>query len=296
MPWCPKCNMEYREGIKECADCGTELVDDAVENQTNEVELVRLETEENTQKLIDFLHYSKIEQISYSYDEKDQAYVVMVEESTLKEAKKLFNAFYTAETEDKEESLKDKTDNSELADSSELDNEEDSYENDNNNSSLNDLRDNSKATPLYVKKAEKFKDLRSSGYTFIGVGIAGFVFLILNILGIFSFYQGFSQIVIGIVFAIFIVIGISTLRSSNQVKGQIDDENNLTDAINSWLQKTITQELLNTVTDPEEADEINYFKQTEYVKNAILEEFSKDLDDSYVDLLVEEFFNNYFSS
>ncbi|MDE6949804.1 MAG: hypothetical protein K2P64_02650 [Lachnospiraceae bacterium] len=27
MPWCPKCKNEYYEGIKVCADCGTELVD-----------------------------------------------------------------------------------------------------------------------------------------------------------------------------------------------------------------------------------------------------------------------------
>ncbi|MCR5503518.1 MAG: hypothetical protein K6F53_10970 [Lachnospiraceae bacterium] len=28
MPWCPNCKDEYKEGIKVCADCGAELVDD----------------------------------------------------------------------------------------------------------------------------------------------------------------------------------------------------------------------------------------------------------------------------
>lgn len=28
MGWCPKCKYEYKEGIKVCADCGSELVDD----------------------------------------------------------------------------------------------------------------------------------------------------------------------------------------------------------------------------------------------------------------------------
>ncbi len=28
MPWCPKCKYEYRDGIKVCADCGCELVDE----------------------------------------------------------------------------------------------------------------------------------------------------------------------------------------------------------------------------------------------------------------------------
>ena len=28
MPWCPKCETEYREGILTCADCGSALVED----------------------------------------------------------------------------------------------------------------------------------------------------------------------------------------------------------------------------------------------------------------------------
>ena len=27
MPWCPKCETEYREGILTCADCGSTLVE-----------------------------------------------------------------------------------------------------------------------------------------------------------------------------------------------------------------------------------------------------------------------------
>lgn len=32
MPWCPKCETEYREGITACADCGSELVEDLSDN------------------------------------------------------------------------------------------------------------------------------------------------------------------------------------------------------------------------------------------------------------------------
>lgn len=40
MPWCPKCKSEYREGFSICADCGSELVDDA--------QFARLEEEAET--------------------------------------------------------------------------------------------------------------------------------------------------------------------------------------------------------------------------------------------------------
>ena len=32
MPWCPKCETEYREGILVCADCGSALVEDLSES------------------------------------------------------------------------------------------------------------------------------------------------------------------------------------------------------------------------------------------------------------------------
>ncbi|WP_455716457.1 hypothetical protein [Anaerosporobacter sp.] len=305
MPWCPKCNMEYREGIKVCADCGTELIEEATEGHVSESEVVRLEKEEDAQKLIQFLDYSKINQASYSYDEKDQSYVVVVNENDLSEAKKLFQAFYIAETEEEKsseenvESTTDKSPNSSLSDSydADIDDEDYNYEKNKNNSSLNDMKAASKSSTVYVRKADQFKDLRSTAYIFIAVGFGGLVVLLLNIFGVLSFYQGyFAWIIMGLLFTSFLIIGFGTLKHSKQVKGQIDEENALTDAINTWLEKNITKEVLDRVIDPNEADEINYFKQTEYIKNGILETFDKNLVDSYVDLLVEEFYNSHFAN
>lgn len=30
MPWCPKCIIEYRDGIDKCSECGVELIDELV--------------------------------------------------------------------------------------------------------------------------------------------------------------------------------------------------------------------------------------------------------------------------
>lgn len=49
MPWCPKCKNEYYEGIKVCADCGTELVDSLEEwEKTQNEEKEKREDAENS--------------------------------------------------------------------------------------------------------------------------------------------------------------------------------------------------------------------------------------------------------
>lgn len=39
MPWCPKCETEYREGIMVCADCGTALVEELSNQNKEEIEI-----------------------------------------------------------------------------------------------------------------------------------------------------------------------------------------------------------------------------------------------------------------
>ena len=41
MPWCPKCETEYREGITVCADCGSALVEElTVQQEISEAQLI----------------------------------------------------------------------------------------------------------------------------------------------------------------------------------------------------------------------------------------------------------------
>ena len=40
MPWCPKCETEYRDGITTCADCGSALVNDLSANSETQTEAV----------------------------------------------------------------------------------------------------------------------------------------------------------------------------------------------------------------------------------------------------------------
>ena len=52
MPWCPKCETEYREGITVCADCGSVLVDDLSDKKAVvEIETISQSMEEVLQDM-----------------------------------------------------------------------------------------------------------------------------------------------------------------------------------------------------------------------------------------------------
>ena len=63
MPWCPKCETEYREGITVCADCGSTLVEDLfVQKEENSPESLE-ETFQNMspEEALNFLEETKKE-------------------------------------------------------------------------------------------------------------------------------------------------------------------------------------------------------------------------------------------
>lgn len=76
-----------------------------------------------------------------------------------------------------------------------------------------------------------------------------------------------------IVFAIFTAVGVSSYFRSKEVKGQISEEETLTDEINKWMEKTVTRELLDRLSDPSISAEANFLQQTEQIKEMIQKEF-----------------------
>ncbi len=149
---------------------------------------------------------------------------------------------------------------------------------------------------IYVKKEEQYRDLKSSASTFIFVSILGLVIFILNAAGIISIFAGpMPYIVMSLLFIGFLYVGFSSYVKAQKVEKEIDGENNVTQSINDWLSQNVTAEQLDTLTDPNETDEIRFFHKLEKMKELITAEFG-DLDEGYLDLLVEEYYNNIFET
>lgn len=105
--WCPKCKTEYRDGITECADCGTQLVEGSAEDFET-VDICNLKDEEMAERFVGYLEYSKVKGAVKQYDEETESYKVTVPEKMAKKAEKLFEGFLTAAEEDRERAKEEK--------------------------------------------------------------------------------------------------------------------------------------------------------------------------------------------
>jgi len=113
-------------------------------------------------------------------------------------------------------------------------------------------------------------------------------------MGIISIFNGtMTYIVMGGLFLVFLYIGITTLIKSNKVKGQIGEENQVTNAINTWLSLNVTKESLNELVNPKDGEEIQFIQKIERMKELIIKQFG-EMDDLYLDRITEEYYNNHF--
>ena len=71
------------------------------------------------------------------------------------------------------------------------------------------------------------------------------------------------------------------------------EEEAVTKRLTDWLKENVTSELLDSFSDPSLSEEINFMRQMEGIKEQITQVFG-EMDDSYLDLIVEEFYNETF--
>lgn len=151
----------------------------------------------------------------------------------------------------------------------------------------------------YINNEEKAEDNKASAYTLLlvgGVGLAFIVLMFLEVLPIRLTVSGKYMIcgVMGVMFILFIVMGIVSMRNSKILKKKAKKENNLTREIKRWcvdvFNKEEVDEKLQVGSLPEE---LKYFQRYEYMKKTIKNQFM-NLDEAYLDRLIEEIYPEIF--
>ena len=149
---------------------------------------------------------------------------------------------------------------------------------------------------LYVPKKDRYEDASSSAFIFTIFGAIGDAVVILTILGILHLPIAnniISQIAMIGLFSFFLFVGITSWKKARFLKTELEDEENDTNAINTWLEENLTLDVLSALTDPAQAEEINYLHQLDYVKEQLNKQFS-NLDEEYVDLLADNYLSKLY--
>lgn len=285
MAWCPKCRNEYVEGITTCADCGVELVAELPEETAPDapVVLCHVNDVENGSKFVAYLNYGNIQTagLLQTGETEEDGYDVVVAEFEREAAEQLFSGF------DSVEELA-KSDISELIPDIEKQLEE--LKNEEANHMFSDLR--TESSTVYVKKKDKYNDLKFSGISFIVFGILGGELLIANVIGLINIFNQFSSFIMALVFIIFIGIGISSLIRAGKLKSIVSEEEKVTNEVLDWMEENITDEHIASLIDENLSEEDNYFQ----VHGILCEELSGQfafLNKGYVEQLMDDRYNRY---
>ena len=247
----------------------------------NKYEALAYLDEKQANQLKKFLLYSDLDDVNVEYNETSKVYEVQVLSKDYEIANNLYNAFMS-EDEDNE------------------DNEDNEGNEDNKDNKDNISQDNATVTVnLYENSEEKYKDNISSAITFFICGFAGLVVLVLNFLGIIKLVSKNSptfiiiNTVLGLLFVLFIGIGIWTLKYSKTIKKTAKDENDSIKKTIDWLEDNITIEDIEASYDNNIPEEMKYFSRVDFVKNAISNEFSK-FDYSLIETIAERYVEDKF--
>ena len=286
MAWCPKCKMEYRDGVEFCADCKVPLVSSLEEIK---VKLIG-GNNEILEKLMEYLTYNDIhgceivENTNKSEDDDD--YVLMIPEEYLQDAIKLQRNFLLQQMA---EEGPEEEDEEELIVAA-MTNEDDEA-----------LETKPVSTGIYQASCEKSIDHKFSAYTLLFVGIVGLVFLVLMDTGVFDI--GLSTTskymitgVMGLLFVVFVIMGVLSMKSSKQFARKAENESNLSKEIKAWASLGLKAQQIDekaAIADMDESEEVLYFARAQVIKDEINHKFM-NLEEDFLEHLVDEIYQDIY--
>ena len=147
--------------------------------------------------------------------------------------------------------------------------------------------------------SDKYKDNLSSAITFFICGAAGLLIVLLNDLGVIKLVSKgsssfiFSNIVLILVFVIFILIGVFSLKYSKKIKTSATKEEKDTKEMYEWLEKNVTTDEIEASYDNDIQEEMKYFSRIEYIKNLLAKEFP-DAPETTVEAVGDKYLENNF--
>ena len=145
-------------------------------------------------------------------------------------------------------------------------------------------------TYVYTNAEDSFKENMSTAWSFLGIGIAGAIFTLLNIAHILHIMQGFMQMGVALVlFLGFMIYGIMVIRSKKDMLAKVDKEKADRKKYSDWMKEKFTEEVLsNLVTMEASAEELELL-QINFMSEELVKHFP-EINPNFADKLAEEYF------
>lgn len=153
-------------------------------------------------------------------------------------------------------------------------------------------------THAYVSQAAKKEDMKSTAYTFTFIGIGGLILLMLlafNILPVRipETTKIMMYFVMGVMFLIFLFIGIRSFRQIKSLADAAEQEDALFSEITRWFLELYNGEDIDRNIDKAQEEELLYFARYDVMKRLILKKYP-DLEESLLDHMIETLYAELF--
>lgn len=173
------------------------------------------------------------------------------------------------------------------------DTDEVTYENDISfNESMEKAKDVeiAKNTYVYTNAEDSFNENMSTAWSFLGIGLVGSIFTLLNIFGVLSIMQGFIQKGVSMVlFLGFMIYGIMVIRSKKDMLAKVEKEKADRKKYTDWMKGRFTEEVLSNLGTMEASAEELELLQINYMSEELVRHFP-EINPNFADRLAEDFF------
>ncbi len=165
------------------------------------------------------------------------------------------------------------------------------------NENLQNLSDGNKS---YVEKSTKYEDMKSTAYSFLLVGAAGIVLLLLVYTGVIplqlaEYSKYITAVVMGGIFLLFLFIGIRSYTKLADLKSQVAAEQQDREAATGWFFDRYSARAVDVSAEVSASDELQqkYFRRSSYMKHVLQEQFP-DYEEAFLDYLTEQFYEKLY--
>ena len=145
-------------------------------------------------------------------------------------------------------------------------------------------------TYVYTNAEDSFNENMSTAWSFLGIGAAGFIFTLLNILGVLNIMQGFMQKgVAALLFLGFMIYGVIVIRSKKDMLAKVEKEKADRKKYTDWMKEKFTEEVLSNLGTMEASAEELELLQINYMSEELVRHFP-EINPNFADRLAEDFF------